>query len=355
MIRVAILGAGIGAEHLAGYRALPDRFQVAAFCDLDTDRASAVVGKDDTVHILSDMAEVLMNDDIDLVDVCLPPHLHAEVAIAALDAGKHVICEKPLARSLGEAAAIGDAVTRSGRRLFPVFQYRYGPALAALDDMVRSGLCGPPVMASLETHWNRTADYYAVPWRGTWAGEAGGAILGHAIHAHDLLCRYFGPIAKVQAHLATRVNPIETDDCAAIAMEFRNGALATSSVTLGAARDETRLRLVFRDLTATSGTEPYAPARGPWRFEARDVAMQDRIDGIVAAHVAAPTGFAGYLTAIADHLEGEGSNAVLFADGQTSIELVTAIYAAARSGQAVTLPLPPDHPMWLGWVPEGVT
>ena len=68
--------------------------------------------------------------------------------------------------------------------------------------------------------------------------------------------------------------------------------------------------------------------------------MQDRIDGIVAGHVAAPTGFAGYLAAIADHLDGEGSNAVLFADGQTSIELVTAIYAAARSGQAVTLPLP---------------
>ena len=105
MIRVAILGAGIGAEHLAGYRALPDRFRVAAFCDLDTTRASAVVGKDDTVRILSDMAEVLVDNQIDLVDVCLPPHLHAEVAIAAMDAGKHVICEKPLARSLGEASA----------------------------------------------------------------------------------------------------------------------------------------------------------------------------------------------------------------------------------------------------------
>jgi predicted dehydrogenase len=62
------------------------------------------------------------------------------------------------------------------------------------------------VVASLETHWNRGPDYYAVPWRGTWAGEAGGAILGHAIHAHDLLCRYFGPVAQVQAQLATRVN-----------------------------------------------------------------------------------------------------------------------------------------------------
>jgi predicted dehydrogenase len=60
-----------------------------------------------------------------------------------------------------------------------------------------------------------------VPWRGTWAGEAGGAILGHAIHAHDLLCRYFGPVAQVQARLATRVNEIETEDCAAVSMGFR--------------------------------------------------------------------------------------------------------------------------------------
>jgi predicted dehydrogenase len=72
--------------------------------------------------------------------------------------------------------------------------------------MVREGLTGPPVVASPRPIGTRGPDYYAVPWRGTWAGEAGGAILGHAIHAHDLLCRYFGPVAQVQAQLATRVN-----------------------------------------------------------------------------------------------------------------------------------------------------
>jgi predicted dehydrogenase len=280
------------------------------------------------------------------------PHLHAEVAIAALDAGKHVICEKPIARSLAETDAIAAAETRSRGVLFPVFQYRYGPAFAALDKMVRQGLTGPPVVASAETHWNRRADYYAIPWRGTWAGEAGGAILGHAIHAHDLLCRYFGPVAKVQAHLATRVNPIETEDCAAISLAFANGALATSSVTLGAARDETRLRFVFRDLTATSGSLPYAPAMGEWRFEARDPDRQAEVDRIVAAHADARGGFAGYLTAVADHLDGKTGGAVTFDDGRASVELVTAIYDAARFGREVTLPLSRDHPMWKGWVPE---
>lgn len=355
MIKVAIIGAGIGAEHLLGYRALPERFEVAVMCDLDVERAAMVVDEDPRIRVEGDYTSVLSDGEIDLIDICLPPHLHAPVAIAALDAGKHVICEKPLARSMAEVEALTEAQHRSGQTVFPVFQYRYGPAFSALDALVEAGLTGPPVMASLETHWNRDADYYAVPWRGTWAGEAGGAVLGHAIHAHDLLCRYFGPVAQVQAQVATRVNPIETEDCSAIALVFRNGALATSSVTLGAARDETRLRLVFRDLTATSGAEPYAPSIGEWRFEARDPARQDEVDRIVADHAEAPAGFSGYLRAVADHLDGAPGGAVLLPDGRASVELVTAIYASARSNGAVHLPLSPDHPMWHGWQPEGAT
>jgi predicted dehydrogenase len=222
MIRVAIIGAGIGAEHLAGIPALPDRFTVATLCDLDTARANGSAGNDAALHIVSDIAGILVDETIDLVDICLPPHLHAEVAIAALDAGKHVICENPWPAACSRSTPFAGH-GRSPGTLFPVFQYRFGPALSALDEMVREGLTGPPVVASVETHWNRGPDYYAVPWRGTWAGEAGGAILGHAIHAHDLLCRYFGPVAQVQAQLATRVNEIETEDCAAISMGFATG------------------------------------------------------------------------------------------------------------------------------------
>jgi predicted dehydrogenase len=230
-------------------------------CDLDTDRAMAVAGGDARCGSSPTSPGILVDDSIDLVDICLPPHLHAEVAIAALDAGKHVICEKPIARSLPRSTPSRATDSASPGTLFPVFQYRFGPAFSALDEMVREGLAGPPVVASPRPIGTDGPDYYAVPWRGTWAGEAGGAILGHAIHAHDLLCRYFGPVAQVQAQLATRVNRSRRR-IARRSRWVRNGALATSSVTLGAARDETRLRFVFRDLTATSGTEPYAPALG---------------------------------------------------------------------------------------------
>lgn len=353
MIRVAILGAGIGREHLAGYRALPERFRVVAICDLDTARAAEIASGDDAIRLETDAGAVLAQEDVDLIDICLPPHLHAGMSIAALQVGKHVICEKPLACSLDEVAAMEAAETASGRSLFPVFQYRYGPAFAALDALVAEGMAGPPVVASLETHWNRGAEYYAIPWRGTWAGEAGGAVLGHAIHAHDLLCSAFGPVAAVQAQQATRVNPVETEDCAAIGFRFANGALATSSVTLGAATDETRLRFVFRDLTATSATVPYAPGSGDWRFTARDAGKQAAVDAVVARHADAPAGFAGFLRAVSEVLMGREARAVGLSDGRASIELVTAIYAAARSGGTETLPCVETHALWRGWKPEG--
>lgn len=352
MRHVAIIGAGIGAAHLAGYRSLPDRFRVSVFCDLDTARAEAAAGGDPAIRISDDLDTVLADPEVDIIDVCLPPHLHFPVSKRALEAGKHVICEKPLVRSLAEADALQEAAEATGRRVFPVFQYRYGPGLAQLRALLAAGLAGKPFVASLETHWNRGAAYYAVPWRGTWEGESGGAVLGHAIHAHDLLCSVFGPVAEVAALSDTRVNPIETEDCAAITFRMENGALATSCVTLGAGDDTSRLRFCFEGFTAESGSNPYAPAEGDWRFIARAPRRQAEIDAVVARVDAAKPGFSGFLDAVADALDAQGGQEVTFADGRRSIELVTAIYASARTQQPVRLPLTSGTELYSGWLPD---
>jgi predicted dehydrogenase len=348
MIGVAILGAGIGREHLAGYRAVPGRFDVRWLIDRDTARAAEVAG---AVPIADSIDAALADPAVDLVDICLPPHLHVPVAVQALQAGKHVVLEKPIAPSLAECDVLAEAERASGLSLFPVFQYRYGRGTAALEALIAAGLAGRPQVAALETHWNRGADYYAVPWRGTWAGERGGAVLGHAIHNHDLLCRYFGQPAAVSAQVATRVNPIETEDCAAIVIRFDSGALATSSVTLGAAGDTSRLRLVFEHLTATSGDLPYAPAQGAWSFAARDPARQAQVDAVLAALPQPRAGFAGYFEAIAEALAGAPGREVTLTDGRRSIELVTAVYAAARGGKEVALPLTIGSDFYESWLP----
>lgn len=349
-LNVAILGAGIGAQHLAAYQALPERFAVTMLCDRDRERARLVAGETDIV--LSDTVETAISDPaIDLIDICLPPHLHFPVAMSALQAGKHVVCEKPLVRSLAEVDQLESAARAAGRRIFPVFQYRYGPATRQIRALIDAGLAGQAYAASLETHWNRGASYYAVPWRGTWSGENGGAVLGHAIHNHDLLCHVLGPIASLSAQTATRVNAIETEDCAAIAMVMQNGALATSSITLGAADNTTRLRFCFEGLTAESGSAPYAPAEDRWRFIARDPVQQEDIDAVVAERAPGPSGFTGYFEAVADALAGHAGREVTLADGRRSIELVTAVYQSARTGQPVALPLDRQCDLYGGWLP----
>ncbi|MDH7803884.1 MULTISPECIES: Gfo/Idh/MocA family protein [unclassified Rhizobium] len=352
MIGVAIIGAGIGAQHLSGYLALPERFTVKAICDLDVERARAVAGKGSPIHITADLEKVLADDSISLIDICLPPHLHFPVALKAHAAGKDVVCEKPLVRSLEEASALLESVKKTGRRVFPVFQYRFGHALRQLRALIDAGLAGKAYVASSEVHWNRGANYYDIPWRGTWKGECGGAILGHAIHAHDLLCHVLGPVDEVFAMADTRVNKIETEDCAAISFRMKSGALATSSVTLGAADDTSRLRFCFEGFTAESGTLPYRPAEDKWHFTARAPTTQDQIDAVLATVEDGENGFTGFVEAIANAMEGREGKEVTITDGMQSIELVTAIYTSVQEGKAVRLPLTAADERFKGWAPR---
>ncbi|SDP90821.1 Gfo/Idh/MocA family oxidoreductase [Phyllobacterium sp. OV277] len=351
-IRVAIIGAGIGASHLKGYRALPNRFTVSVLCDLDQERAAKVTDGDRSIRIEPDLDRVLADPDIDIIDICLPPHLHFKVSMAALAAGKHVVCEKPFVSSLHEADLLAEAVQKSGRILSPVFQYRFGRGFAQLRALIDKGLAGKAYTSSIETHWCRRAEYYDIPWRGTWKGEQGGAVLSHAIHNHDLLCYVMGNVRRLTAFTATRVNPIETEDCASIVFEMESGALATSSITLGAADDTSHFRFCFEGFTAESGKAPYTPAEDTWHFLARDPARQAEIDAVVNAVPEVHSGFAGFFDALADAIEGQGGNEVTVADGRRSLEMVTAIYHTARTGGTAELPLNHEHPLYKGWTPK---
>ena len=338
---VAILGAGIGEKHLIAYARLTDRFTVTDICDLNTDRAQRLASRVGA-RASSDLDAVLNDPVVDIIDICLPPPLHVPVTLKALALGKHVILEKPIAGSLKEADMLREAEAKSSGRIFPVFQYRYGRAFESMERLRQAGFLSRPLVASLETHWNRGKDYYGIPWRGTWEHELGGVVLSHAIHAHDLLTTAFGPIAQVSSFLATLVNPIETEDCAAISLRMKNGATATSSITLGAAGNTSRLRFIYDGMTIESDNSdkyPYTPGEADWNFQARDPLRQAEVNDIIASIKHGGEGFEGFCTAIADALDGRPSNEVTLDDGIAAIELATAIYHSDRIGSQISLPM----------------
>ena len=161
--RVAILGGGIGGAHLAGYLTVPERFSVGVICDADEQRARALAENAPGAVVIASIDDTIGRDDIDVIDICLPPFLHGEVAAKALAAGKHVICEKPVCGSLAEYDRLAAQATAAGRLLLPVFQYRYSVALQKLAHLIAADVAGRPLVGALETHWNRPVATTTIP------------------------------------------------------------------------------------------------------------------------------------------------------------------------------------------------
>jgi predicted dehydrogenase len=350
-LRVAVVGLGVGFSHVAAYRELPELYELVAVCDpvaAKVDLARQILG---VPHGYASFDALLAHEGLDVVDVCTPPDLHVPMVEAVLASGRHAVCEKPLAGSLAEVDALAAAERASGARLMPVFQYRFGRGVERLRHLLDAGVAGRPYVASVETFWRRGKDYYAVPWRGRFDTELGGICVSHAIHAHDLLASLLGPVERVYARVATRVNEIETEDCAVASLEFASGALASFTATLGSAREMSRLRLAFEHLSAESSQAPYTPGSEPWTLEPATPEASARIDAALAGFEPGPELYVGQLAAFHRALARGEAPPVRVADARAALELVTAIYHSARSGEAVALPLGPDHPLYEGWSP----
>ena len=348
--RVAIVGAGIGAEHSEGFQAHPELFEVALVCDVDQARARRLAAAVPGAAICTDTGEVLERADVDVVDICLPPFLHYEAVTRALAAGKNVICEKPLVGSLAEVDELAASAEACGRRLMPIMQLRFGNGLGQLQHLIAQAVPGRAYIATIETHWSRGPDYYASPWRGRKATELGGALLSQAIHAHHLLMCVLGPVRQVFARIATRVNAIETEDCAVATLEMADGSLASLSATLGCAEEISRLRFCFEGLTAESNHAPYRASSEPWRFIPRSTEYASRIDAALTNFRPQEEGFTRQFALFHEALETGGPLPVTTDDARRSIELAAALYHSAATGTGVELPLGPDHPTYRGWL-----
>jgi predicted dehydrogenase len=350
-LKVGVVGGGVGVSHIDAYQQLPDHYEVVSICDIDAARAERIAAEKHVPKSTTRLADLLALD-LDLVDIATPSNLHFAQATEALKAGRNVALEKPAAASLAEVDELKATVTASGKTLIPIFQYRFANGLRKFLHLKAHGLVGKPYIATVETHWRRRAAYYAT-WHGTWAGELGGCLVTLAIHSHDIMTQVMGPPASVFARVATRVNPIETEDCVAASLEMQSGALVTLSVTTGSAVEQSRLRFCFEGLLVESSNDPYNPGFDPWTFTAEGEAAQKRVDEALAGFVPLKhQRWLGQIEGIHDALTGGAPPPVTLDEARASIELLTAAYCSSRTGQSVKLPIGRDHPYYRGWQPS---
>lgn len=179
--------------------------------------------------------ELLADPRVDVICICTPTGQHAAQAIAAANAGKHVLVEKSMALSLADADDMIAACDQAGVKLGVVLQRRAEPLFQRIHSAIQAGDLGDLTLGVVTMPYYRSQAYYdQADWRGTWALDGGGVLMSQGIHLVDLLLWYMGDPVEVQAHADTLHRGIEVEDTLAATLCFANGALATITATTAA-------------------------------------------------------------------------------------------------------------------------
>jgi len=238
---VALVGAGvIGTHHGLVLSQLADRLELAAVVDVTTDRAEKLADERGGRPFAS-LSEALAAVDVDIVVVCVPTGRHGEVAVEALDAGKHVIVEKPAETTVPRVDEIIKAQQKAqqqkDRTLVTVIsQHRFDPATETTLAAIERGELGRLTSGIASIDWWRGQSYYdSGDWRGTWELDGGGSLMNQGVHTVDLLLAAMGPAVEVFAYTGALAHErIEVEDVAVGVVRFASGALGVLHATTAA-------------------------------------------------------------------------------------------------------------------------
>lgn len=338
MKRFGIIGCGRIAPRHADSLAEIEGTKLVQVCDVIESRARHFAEKYDTEYCL-DYYELLANPDIDIVNICTPSGLHAEMAIAALRAGKHVIVEKPMAMNVADADRMIATAKEMNRKLCIVLQNRYNPPMQDFYKAVRDGKIGRVLLGSVTVRWYRPQEYYNDGWHGTKSMD-GGALMNQSIHHIDALQWLVGvPVKSVFAYTATLAHQMEAEDVGVVTVRFENGALATiegSTVTYPQNLEASVALFGEKGSLKVGGTalnrKVFWKIAGEIEHE-KELLTREEVDppsvyGASHRHV-----LEDMISAIEEDREPQTSGV----EGRKSLALVSAMYESARTSREVIL------------------
>ena len=227
ILKVAIIGCGnIFPMHAQSIKVV-DNAKIVAVCDIKEDRVK-LKAEQYNCNYYTDYKEMLSKQDIDVVHICLPHYLHAQVAIYCAKIGKHIFTEKPMSINIEDAEEMIKTASDNKVMLGVIFQNRYNAGSRLIKKTLESGELGKILSGKLEVTWNRTDEYYShSDWKGTWDMEGGGVIIDQAIHTMDLM-RWFvdSDIDYIDANISNRTHEIiQVEDSAEGVIKYKNGVL----------------------------------------------------------------------------------------------------------------------------------
>ncbi|MCC6418552.1 MAG: Gfo/Idh/MocA family oxidoreductase [Gemmataceae bacterium] len=344
---VAIVGCGMIARfHVKALAEIPGA-KIVALVDSELPRARKLadeLGLGDNIY--PDLPPMLARKDVDIVIVATPSGVHMEPSVAAANAGKHVVVEKPLEITLERCDRIIEACDRNKVKLCTIFPSRFADANRTLKAAVDAGRFGRLTLGETTCKWWRSQAYYDQGgWRGTWALDGGGALMNQAIHNVDLLLWMMGPVTHLSGFTATLAHErIEVEDTAVACLRFANGALgviqATTSVHPGlpktiAIHGDRGTAVIEQEDVLRWDFEPQTPqdAEVKARFAQKVGASGGASDPSAISHVYHTRQLTDFVQAI----DSGRAPAVDGREGRRAVQVILSVYEASRTGRVVEL------------------
>jgi predicted dehydrogenase len=334
-VQVAIIGAGLQGRRRSEPIAADPRFKIATVVDRDIKKAERL-GKPFDAAIGTDWRPAVADPNIDIVLVLTYPDTHAEIAMAALEAGKDVLCEKPLTRTESEAYTLLATVKRTGRTLKCGFNHRHHPGVMEAYRLYKEGLIGKPVFGRARYGIGGRPGIES-EWRSDPAIVSGGQLMEQGIHVIDLFCWFLGHIRRVTGFSSTTRWPIKPlEDNGFALLQNAEGVIASvhASLTQWTNLFEFEVygekgSLVVHGLGASYGVEklvisqhdPSAPFSHK-TIEYRGGDLSWKLE------------WEEFISAIHEKRQPLGNGQ----DGLRALQIVNAAYAASQSGSTIVLP-----------------
>ncbi|MCH7721017.1 MAG: Gfo/Idh/MocA family oxidoreductase [Planctomycetes bacterium] len=374
---IGVIGAGqIVRRHALAYRALPNLARLVAVADLDPKRAQDAKERYRFAAACADHRELLGRDDIDAVSICTPAGSHSALVVEAIEAGKHVLCEKPMATTLAKADDIVAAADRHPDVIVSfVFQLRSDPTHRRIGWLIREGHLGRALVAKVCVRLRKRPEYYkSVPGRGSWKSDGGGVVVNQAIHQLDALIMLMGRPVRASAVMNTFVQPMEAEDTLLGWVEFEGGAIASLDCTVCSQKKEFYIDILGERAGVRLTGDPDSQ-KFQWPIFARGSAAKKAIQKAGLKAFPAPPdpkskmaslkkmmakikrkewiplntwGHGPHVREFLESIVAGGPAPVPPQEGRRSLELATALYESAKSGTIVELPLGSDCRLYRG-------
>jgi len=366
MIKVGIIGTGIIArEHAAAIAMVPQDAVLVAAADVAADRLNAFCDAYNVKSRYATAAELIADPQVQLIAVATPPSVHEEAVIAALDAGKYVLCEKPLAQSMESAARIAAAEARHPGKLSVSYQLRYAPRYQRMLWLISNGWIGDVQSATVERHGYIPHSVVGKGgWWGAWNVAGGGVLMTQMIHELDIMLLAMGQPKSVTAEMDTRYTQIESEDWIEANVDFGNGrsAYCAASVNSGRMRGGLTIKGSLGSITP-AGITCNDPARTAKANAAADSALPHTKAASMSFAARAlrkigrklgmkqPIELVPHALLYSDIARAAAKGAPLpipTAEALKSLQLCAGAYEAAMSGAKVELPLTAQSPAFPG-------